>query len=88
MMNVGKIVQIIGPVIDIRFENGHLPNLLNAIEIVHEGKKVVCEVAQQIGDDVVRCIAMSSIPASHCSCECDFIICTTCQFEVISIDTA
>ena len=56
----GKIVQIIGPVIDIRFENGHLPNLLNAIEIMHEGKRVVCEVAQQLGDDVVRCIAMSS----------------------------
>ena len=56
----GKIVQIIGPVIDVRFENGHLPNLLNAIEIMHEGKKIVCEVAQQLGDDVVRCIAMSS----------------------------
>ena len=58
--NTGKIVQIIGPVIDVRFENGHLPNLLNAIEIMHEGKKIVCEVAQQLGDDVVRCIAMSS----------------------------
>ena len=58
--NTGKIVQIIGPVLDIRFENGHLPDLLNAIEIVHEGRKVVCEVEQQLGDDVVRCIAMSS----------------------------
>ena len=58
--NIGKIIQIIGPVLDIRFENGHLPNILNAIEIEHEGKKVVCEVASQIGDDVVRCIAMSS----------------------------
>ena len=58
--NIGKVIQIIGPVLDIRFENGHLPNLLNAIEIEHEGKKVVCEVASQIGDDVVRCIAMSS----------------------------
>ncbi len=60
MKNIGKIIQIIGPVLDIKFENGHLPNLLNAIEIEHEGKKVVCEVAQQLGDDVVRCIAMSS----------------------------
>ena len=60
MNNIGKIVQIIGPVIDVKFENGHLPNLLNAIEIMHEGKKVVCEVANQLGDDVVRCIAMSS----------------------------
>ena len=57
--NIGKVVQIIGPVLDIKFENGKLPNLLNAIEIEHEGKKVVCEVASQVGDDVVRCIAMS-----------------------------
>ena len=60
MKNIGKIIQIIGPVLDIRFDNGHLPDLLNAIEIDYEGKKVVCEVAQQLGDDVVRCIAMSS----------------------------
>ncbi|MBP5311368.1 MAG: F0F1 ATP synthase subunit beta [Clostridia bacterium] len=58
--HIGKVVQIIGPVLDIRFENGHLPDLLNAIEIKHEDKKIVCEVAQQLGDDVVRCIAMSS----------------------------
>ena len=58
--NIGKVVQIIGPVLDIKFENGHLPNLLNAIEIMHDGKKVVCEVAAQAGDDTVRCIAMSS----------------------------
>ncbi len=58
--NIGKIVQIIGPVLDIKFENGHLPDLLNAIEIEHEGAKVVCEVASQLGDDTVRCIAMTS----------------------------
>ena len=58
--NLGTVIQIIGPVLDIRFANGHLPNLLNAIEIEHEGHTVVCEVAQQLGDDVVRCIAMSS----------------------------
>ena len=58
--NIGKVIQIIGPVLDIKFENGHLPDLLNAIEIEHEGKKIVCEVASQLGDDVVRCIAMSS----------------------------
>ena len=58
--NIGKVVQIIGPVLDIKFENGHLPNLLNAIEIMHEGRRVVCEVAAQAGDDTVRCIAMSS----------------------------
>ena len=60
MKNIGKIIQIIGPVLDIKFESGKLPNLLNAIEIEHEGKKVVCEVAAALGDDVVRCIAMSS----------------------------
>ncbi len=58
--HLGTVIQIIGPVLDIRFENGHLPNLLNAITIDHEGRRVVCEVAQQLGDDVVRCIAMSS----------------------------
>ena len=58
--NKGIVVQVIGPVLDIRFENGHLPNLLNAIEIQREDGKLVCEVAQQLGDDVVRCIAMSS----------------------------
>ena len=58
--NKGVVVQVIGPVLDIRFENGHLPNLLNAIEIQREDDKLVCEVAQQLGDDVVRCIAMSS----------------------------
>ncbi|WP_053954730.1 F0F1 ATP synthase subunit beta [Inediibacterium massiliense] len=58
--HVGKIVQIIGPVLDIKFAPGNLPNLLNAIEIHVEGKKIVAEVAQHIGDDTVRCIAMSS----------------------------
>ena len=58
--NIGSVVQIIGPVLDIRFPAGHLPDLLNAIEIERDGGKLVCEVAQQLGDDVVRCIAMSS----------------------------
>ncbi len=58
--NVGKVLQIIGPVLDIQFEKGKVPDLLNAIEIMHDGQKVVCEVATQVGDDVVRCIAMSS----------------------------
>ena len=58
--NIGKVVQIIGPVLDVKFENGHLPDLLSAIEIMHEGRRVVLEVASQLGDDTVRCIAMSS----------------------------
>ena len=58
--NIGSVVQIIGPVLDIRFPAGHLPDLLNAIEIERDGCKLVSEVAPQLGDDVVRCIAMSS----------------------------
>ena len=58
--NIGTVVQVIGPVLDIRFGDGQLPNLLSAIEIENEGRKVVAEVAQHIGDNVVRCVAMSS----------------------------
>ena len=58
--NIGTIVQVIGAVLDIRFAPDHLPNLLNAIEIDNKGKKLTVEVAQHIGDDVVRCIAMGS----------------------------
>ncbi len=58
--NIGSVVSIVGPVLDIKFPSQSLPNLLNAIEIEHEGRKVTVEVAQHIGDDIVRCIAMSS----------------------------
>ena len=58
--NIGKVVQVTGPVLDIRFPEGALPGLLHAIEIEAKGRRVVAEVAQQIGDDVVRCIAMNS----------------------------
>ena len=58
--NTGRVIQVIGPVLDIKFENGYLPNLLNALEVDNNGEKIVVEVAQHIGDDVVRCIAMSS----------------------------
>ncbi|NLP26545.1 MAG: F0F1 ATP synthase subunit beta [Clostridiales bacterium] len=60
MQNIGKIVQVIGAVVDIRFNKENLPNLLNAIEIDNDGQKVVVEVAQHIGDDIVRCISMNS----------------------------
>ena len=56
----GRIVQIIGAVVDVRFEKHELPRLLNAIECDNNGQKLVLEVAQHIGDDIVRCIAMSS----------------------------
>ena len=58
--NIGRVVAIIGPVIDIKFKKGCLPALLNAIEIQNGDSRVVCEVASQLGDDTVRCIAMSS----------------------------
>ena len=59
-INKGKVVQIVGAVVDIRFAKENLPDLLNAIEIELNGTKLTLEVAQHIGDDVVRCIAMSS----------------------------
>ena len=58
--NIGSVVQVTGPVLDIRFQEGSLPALLNAIELDNHGTRLVAEVAQQIGDNVVRCIAMSS----------------------------
>ena len=58
--NKGTVTQIMGPVLDIRFLEGALPELLSAIEIPHNDGAIVAEVAQHIGDNVVRCIAMSS----------------------------
>ncbi|MBQ4381501.1 MAG: F0F1 ATP synthase subunit beta, partial [Oscillospiraceae bacterium] len=57
---VGKVTEILGPVLDIRFEDGQIPNLLNAVTIEYGGKKLTCEVMQHIGDNVARCIAMGS----------------------------
>ena len=56
----GTVIQIMGPVLDIRFADDQLPRLLSAIEIPHGETTLVAEVAQHIGDNVVRCIAMSS----------------------------
>ena len=56
----GVVTQIIGPVLDIRFAEGELPELRNAVTIHHAGKVITAEVAQHIGDNVVRCIAMNS----------------------------
>ena len=60
MSHKGTIHQIIGPVIDIKFMPEEMPELLNAIHINLENRKIVAEVAQHIGDDVVRCVALSS----------------------------
>ncbi|MBQ9298434.1 MAG: F0F1 ATP synthase subunit beta [Clostridia bacterium] len=59
-MNEGKITQIMGAVLDIQFEKGQLPNLYNAIEIPLNGKTLIAEVMQHMGDSMVRCVAMAS----------------------------
>ena len=59
-MNKGIIHQIIGPVIDIKFREEEMPELLNAVEIEFNGRKIVTEVAQHVGDDVARCVSLSS----------------------------
>ena len=59
-MNIGKIHQIIGPVIDIKYHPEEMPQLLNAIEIPFGETRIVAEVHQHIGDDEVRCVALSS----------------------------
>lgn len=60
MPNLGKVIQIIGPIIDIKFDSENLPDLFNALEINAGDKKVIAEVEQHIGDDTVRAIAMES----------------------------
>ena len=57
---VGKVVQVIGPVIDIKFDSDSLPNILDCLEIKAEDRTIVAEVEQHIGDDVVRAIAMEA----------------------------
>jgi F-type H+-transporting ATPase subunit beta len=59
-MNTGKVVQVIGPVIDVAFESGQLPEINNALEVKFGDGKIVAEVAQQTGDNVVRAVALSS----------------------------
>ena len=58
--NIGTVIQIVGPVLDIRFADDCLPELLNAIEVPFGDRTIIAEVAQHIGDNVARCIAMSS----------------------------
>ncbi|AKA71037.1 F0F1 ATP synthase subunit beta [Clostridium scatologenes] len=59
MPNVGKVVQVIGPVVDIKFSTEHLPNIYNAIEIdMGDAGKLVTEVEQHVGDDIVRTVSM------------------------------
>ena len=59
-MNKGKIMQVMGPVVDVAFENGNLPHIQDALTVMNNGKRCVMEVAQHIGGDVVRCIMLAS----------------------------
>ena len=58
-MKTGKIVQVLGPVVDVAFENGELPAIKDALEVQNGDKKCVMEVAQHIGNDVVRCVMLA-----------------------------
>ncbi|MGN1410042.1 MAG: F0F1 ATP synthase subunit beta, partial [Eubacteriales bacterium] len=58
--HIGRVTQVIGPVVDVRFEEGYLPDILNAVEIENGGRKLTVEVSSHLGDGVARCIAMSS----------------------------
>ena len=64
-MNVGKIVQVQGPVIDVEFQNGELPFIKDALEVENDGKRCVMEVAQHIGKNTVRCIMLASSEGLH-----------------------
>ena len=59
-MNQGKIVQVMGPVVDVEFESEYLPNIQDALEVDNDGRRCVMEVAQHIGNHTVRCIMMAS----------------------------
>ncbi len=58
--HVGAVSQVMGPVVDVRFENGQLPAILNALTIPIGDRTLTVEVAQHVGDNTVRCIAMAS----------------------------
>jgi len=60
MKNKGKVTQIISAVVDVEFENGDLPAIYNALEVINEGKKLILEVALHVGEKTVRTIAMDS----------------------------
>jgi len=57
----GRIVQVIGPVVDVEFDGGHLPAIYNAVEVPINGQMITTEVAQHLGENQVRCVAMASV---------------------------
>ena len=64
-MQTGKIIQVMGPVVDVLFENQELPAIKDALEVNNDGKKCVMEVAQHVGNSTVRCIMLSSSEGLH-----------------------
>ena len=60
MENIGKIVQVSGPVVDVEFENGELPKIKDALTVMNNGKKCIMEVSQHTGNNVVRCIMLAA----------------------------
>ena len=60
-MNSGKIIQVSGSVIDVEFENGHLPKIREALTVTVNGKERVMEVAQHVGRNTVRCIMLAKV---------------------------
>lgn len=64
-MNTGKIIQVLGPVVDVEFEDGNLPNIKDALEVQNGEKKCIMEVAQHIGNNTVRCIMLASSEGLH-----------------------
>ncbi len=59
-MDNGKIVQVLGPVVDVEFDSDKLPNIKDALEVIRDGKRLVMEVASHVGNNIVRCIVLAS----------------------------
>ena len=59
-MNKGRIVQVMGPVVDVLFEDGELPFIKDALEVDNNGKKCIMEVAQHLGNNEVRCLMLAA----------------------------
>ena len=64
-MNKGRIVQVMGPVVDVVFENGDLPFIKDALEVDNNGKKCIMEVAQHLGNNEVRCLMLAASEGLH-----------------------
>ena len=64
-MKTGKIIQVMGPVVDVEFEDEELPAIRDALEVQNGDKKCIMEVAQHIGNNTVRCIMLAASEGLH-----------------------